>query len=166
MGVTGDKQDLILTRGTCMPDSVHHVQLISVDINNMPKVCLLAYTKAFQRSDTQHGNCHFRVYMQQRTAGILTKHSQEWPVQLKLPSENKSLFHAAATVYVWFTPRWTLRNFSKCKAKVQTRTFVTGTAKWKIIILHPTLQATGLAFSPKCEKSHFTRRYKKMSTHR
>lgn len=105
MGVTGDEQIPVLTRGTCVPDSLHCVQFILVDISNMPKVCLLAYSKAFQRSDIQYGNRHFRVYTQQLTAGIATKHSREWPVQLKLTSENKSFLHAAATVYVWFTLR-------------------------------------------------------------
>lgn len=88
-----------------MPDSLHCVQFILVDINVMPKVRFLAYTKAFQRSDIQYGNCHFWVYMQQLTAGIVTKQSKEWVVWLKLTSANKSLFHAAATVYVWFTLR-------------------------------------------------------------
>lgn len=86
-----------------MPDSLHCVQFILVDIHIMPKVCLLAYTKAFQRSDIQYGNRHFGVHVQQLTVGIVTKQSQEWAVWLKLTSANKSLFHAAATVYVWFT---------------------------------------------------------------
>lgn len=96
MGVTGDEQIPIRTWGTCVPDSLHRVQFILVDINIMPKVWLLAYTKAFQRTDIQYGNRHFRVYMQQLTAGIVTKQRQEWPVRLKLTSANKSLFHAAA----------------------------------------------------------------------
>lgn len=86
-----------------MPDSLHCVQFILVDINIMPKVCLIAYTKAFQRSDTEYGNCHFRVYMQQLTTGIVAKQSQERAVWLKLTSANKSPFHAAVAVYVWFT---------------------------------------------------------------
>jgi len=88
-----------------VPDSLHCVQFILVDINIMPKVCLLAYTKAFQRSDIQYGNCHFRVCMQPLTVGTVTKQSQERAVWLKLTSVNKSLFHAAATVYVCFARR-------------------------------------------------------------
>lgn len=41
--------------------------------------------------------------MQQVTAGIVTKQSQEGAVWVKITSANKSLFYASATVYVWFT---------------------------------------------------------------
>lgn len=64
---------------------------------------IISIQKAFQRTDIQYGNRHFRVYMQQLIAGIVTKQSQEWSVWLKLTSANKSLFHAVATVYVCFT---------------------------------------------------------------
>lgn len=52
MGAPGDEQIPILTWGISVPDSLHCVQFILVDMNMMPRVCLWASTEAFQRSDT------------------------------------------------------------------------------------------------------------------
>lgn len=66
---------------------------------------LLAHAKAFQRSDIPGGNYHCRAPVQQLTEGTVTKQSSEQPAQLEI-SANKSLFHTAPTVYVWFILWW------------------------------------------------------------
>lgn len=130
------KQTPILTGGTRVPDSLHCVQFILVDINIVPKVCSSAYTAALQRTDVRCGNPRCRVCTQQLAADIVTKRRQEHAVRLKLTSANKSPFHAAATVYVWFTLQWTSgRDLCKCEAVAQAATFITGTAR-ETIILH------------------------------
>lgn len=51
-------------------------------------------------------------------------------VRLELTSANKSLFHAAATVYIWFTLWWTSeRDLWTYKAVAQAATSTTGTAQ-------------------------------------
>lgn len=112
-----------------VPDSLHCVQFILVDINIMPKVCLLATQRHFRGVRYGMGTVT-SGYTQQLTAGTGTKQSQEWAVWLKLTSANKSLFHAAATEYVWFTLQWTSeRDLCQNKAMVPATTFITGTAK-------------------------------------
>lgn len=59
------------------------------------------------RGAAHDGSHHFRVCVQQLTAGTVTEQSQEWAVGLESTSAKKSLFHAAATGYVWFTLWWT-----------------------------------------------------------
>lgn len=136
------KNNPILTGGTHVPDSLHCVQFILVDINIVPKVHLSAYTTALQSTDVRCGYPHCRVCVQQLAASIATKRTQERAVQLKLTSANKSLFHAAATVYVWFTLQWTPgRDLCKNEAVAQATTFITGTAKETIILHLPLYRA-------------------------
>lgn len=52
MGAPGDEQIPILIWWICVPDSLHCVQFILVDMNMMPGLCLWACTEAFQRTDT------------------------------------------------------------------------------------------------------------------
>lgn len=130
MGAPGDEQIPILTWGICVPDSLHCVQVTLVDMNAMPGLCLWASTEAFQSSDTWWEPPLQACVQQLTAAGTVTEQSQEWAVGLELTSANKSLFHAAATVYVWFTLWWTSeRDLWTYKAVAQGTTSTSGTAQ-------------------------------------
>lgn len=129
MGAPGDEQIPTLPWGICVPDSLHCVQFILVDMT-WCQGCVYEHAQRHFRGVTHDGNHHFRVCVQQLTAGTVTEQSQEWAVGLELTSANKSLFHAAATVHVWFTLWWTSeRDLWTYKAVTQAMTSTTGTAQ-------------------------------------
>lgn len=162
MGAPGDEQIPILTWGICVPDSLHYVQFILVDMNMMPGVCLWACTEAFQSGTwwepSLQGTCPAA------DSGHSDRAEPRMGCWAGVTSANKSLFHAAAAGCVWFTLWWTSeRDLWTCKAVHRPQFHSWHSTRRPELCTE--LWTRGVS-APNGRPATFVRRYKKLHAYR